>query len=167
MVRKFFPLDKNYLLEDAQLQLQDALLNVLMDRVKKRYQEMYNPLGIDDALSARVKSFRSKSLKQLYPLYQNLAAIYRFKFGETQLAILWDGVDHQQKYKDEWAQAFHKWLNEFCEKELFIRAVLDLTVFLPENKNAELAENRMNHFILQHFEVKLHKQRGLVSMKVA
>jgi hypothetical protein len=45
--------------------------------------------------------------------------------------------------------------------------VLDLTVFLPENRPSDLAENRMNHFMLQHFEVKFHKSKGLVAMKVA
>lgn len=167
MVRKYFPLDKNYLLEDAQLQQQDALLQSLMERVKRRYQELYNPLGMDDALSARVKAFRVRKLKQLYPFYQFIAAIYRLKFGENQLSFQWDGVDHQEKYKSDWAAAFEKWAREFCDKELFIRAVLDLTVFHTDHPNAQLAENRMNHFILQHFEVKVHKVHGLVPMKVA
>lgn len=167
VVRKFFPLDKNYLLEEAQLQQQDYLLRALVDKVKGSYLELFNPLGIDDAVSARIRSYRSKNLKQLHPFYQNLAAIYRYKFGENQLGFLWDGTDHQEKYKADWALAFEKWTNDFCRRELFIRAVLDLTVFLPENRNAQMAENRMNHFILQHFEVRLHKQRGLVDMKVA
>jgi len=167
VVRKFFPLDKNYLLKEAQSEQQDSLLLGLMSEVKRGYQELYNPLGIDDALSSRVMSYKAKNLQQLYPFYENLAAIYRFKFGETQLAFLWDGVDHQEKYRQDWATAFEKWVREFCEKELFIRAVLDMTVFVPDHRNAQLAESRMNHFILQHFEVKIHKQRGLVNQKVA
>ena len=50
---------------------------------------------------------------------------------------------------------------------LFVQAVLDLSVFLPVNRHADLAEGRMNHFILKHFDVKFHKSRGLVAMKVA
>jgi hypothetical protein len=167
VVRKFFPLDKNYLLEKAQLEQQESLLTLLINRIKTRYEELYNPLGIPDVLTNKVRSYQPRNLKLLYPFYQNLAAIYRYKFGENQLTFLWDGIDHQEKYKSDWAQAFEKWINEFCKRELFIRAVLDLTVFLPDNRNAQLAENRMNHFILQHFEVRLHKQRGLVDMKVA
>jgi hypothetical protein len=80
---------------------------------------------------------------------------------------LWDGTDHQEKYKSDWKQFFNNQILLFCRQELFIQAVLDLTVFLPENRPAELAENRMNHFMLQHFEVKFHKSKGLVAMKVA
>jgi len=45
--------------------------------------------------------------------------------------------------------------------------VLDLTVFLPDSRKADLSENRMNHFVLKHFEVKIHKSRGIVQMRVA
>jgi hypothetical protein len=162
VVRKFFPLDKNYLLEEAQIEQQDQLLRWLLDRVKSSYFELFNPLGIDDAISARIKKFRGKDVSGLNNFYQHLAAIYRLKHGETQLTFLWDGIDHREKYRAEWAEVFEGWVHEFCRSELFIRAVLDLTVFLPDNRNAQLVESRMNHFIMQRFEVRMHKQRGLV-----
>lgn len=149
------------------MQLQDALLQSLVEKVKKKYAEIFNPLGIDDALSSRVKAYRPRNLQQLYPFYQNLAAIYRYKFGDNQLTILWDGADHPERYKEEWRAAFVQWQDQFCETELFIRAILDMTVFLPDNRNAQLAENRMNHFILQHFGVKFHKARGIVDAKAS
>ena len=167
MVRKFFPLDKNYLLEQAQLQAQDALLTSLVEKVKDQYFLRYNPLGLEDSLSVRIDKFRLKNKKPLYNFYENLAGIYRYKFGENQLEFLWDGADHIEKYKTEWSKSFDEWTNIYCNDELFIRAVLDLTVFLSENRNAQLAESRMNHFILQQFEVKIHKQRGILAMKVA
>ena len=73
----------------------------------------------------------------------------------------------KEKYQLEWTAAFEQWVDEFCKYPLFLQAVLDLTVFLPDNRHAQLAESRMNHFILKHFEVKFHKSRGLVEMKVA
>lgn len=167
MVRKFFPLDKNYLLEEAQLLLQDALLTELVEKVKDQYFFRYNPLGLEDAMSLQVDRFKLRNKKPLYNLYQNLAGIYRYKFGGNQLEFLWDGVEHIEKYKAEWAKTFDEWTDCYCKHELFVRAILDLTVFLPENRNAQFAENRMNHFILQQFEVKIHKQRGIVEMKVA
>ena len=90
-----------------------------------------------------------------------------YKYGENQLGFLWDGRDHTEKYKEDWSHTFHQWTDDFCRHELFLQAVLDLTVFLPANRHADLAENRMNHFVLKHFDVKIHKSRGIVQMKVA
>jgi hypothetical protein len=167
VIRKFFPLDKNYLLEEAQLSLQDALLSQLIERVKQEYQFIHNPLGLDDSFSLQIKLFETHNFKPLHSFYQNLAAVYRYKYGDNQLEFVWDGRDHQEKYQHEWTMAFEQWTNDFCKHELFLQAVLDLTVFLPENRHAHLAESRMNHFILKHFEVKFHKSRGLVEMRVA
>ena len=167
MIRKFFPLDKNYLLEEAQVAIQDALLTQLIEKVKLRYQLIHNPLGLDDSFSQQVRVFETRNFKPLHSFYQNLAAVYRYKFGDNQLEFVWDGRDHQQKYQLDWMAAFELWTDDFCRHELFLQAVLDLTVFLPENRHAHLAESRMNHFILKHFEVKFHKSRGLVQMKVA
>lgn len=167
MVRKFFPLDKNYLLEEAQLSLQDVLLTSLIEKIKCRYEQLYNPLGIPDSLTLQVRDYAPRNLKPLYTFYQNLAGVYRYRYGENQLTILWSGTDHSDQYKSEWTSMFNTWTDQFAKSELFIRAVLDLTVFLPVNRNAQLAENRMNHFILQNFEVKFHKQRGIVALRVA
>jgi hypothetical protein len=167
VVRKFFPLDKNYLLEEAQLQSQEPLLISLIEKVKEEYFQRYNPLRLHDSVSETVEKYQPKNLKPLDTFYQNLAGIYRYRFGENQLTFLWDGDDHIKKYTSDWHSFFHQHIVSFCRHELFVKAVLDLTVFLPENRQAQLAENRMNHFILQHFEVKIHKLRGIVEMKVA
>jgi diadenosine tetraphosphatase ApaH/serine/threonine PP2A family protein phosphatase len=167
VIRKFFPHDKNYLLENAQLSLQDELLTGLIEKVKAHYLHMHNPLGLNDTFTSRIVNHTPWNLKPLYGFYQNLAAVYRFKFGNNQLEIVWDGRDHQEKYKAEWTACFTAWTGEFCRYELFLQAALDLTVFLPENRHADLAECRMNHFILKHFDVKIHRSRGIVNMKVA
>jgi hypothetical protein len=167
VIRKFFPLDKNYLLEEAQLSLQDHLLRTLIETVKVEYMARHNPLLLMDELSLKVKNYKPKSLKQLYPFYQNIAAVYRYKYGDNQLEILWDGTDHSEQYKDDWSAAFQKWTLTFCEQHQFLFAVMDLTVFLPTNRKAHLAENRMNSFIAQFFELKIHKSRGIMDINVA
>lgn len=167
MVRKFFPLDKNYLLEEVQLALQDTLLTQLIDQVKSEFEKRNNPLGLLDGFSLKIKNYQCQNLKPLHNFYQNAAAVYRFKYSDNQLEFVWDGRDHTEKYEVEWAAAFGEWITEFCKQELFVQAVLDLTVFLPENRQADLAENRMNNFMLRQFGVKLHKTKGLVPMKVA
>jgi len=167
VIRKFFPLDKNYLLEEAQLSLQDSLLRTLIDKVKIAYQQENNPLQLEDAFSLRIKNFEPKNLKPLDGFYQTLAGIYRFKFGQSQLEFLWDGQSHFEKYKSDWTTTFDQWVSEFCHREQFAQAVLDLSVFLPDNRNAQLAENRMNFVMLQFFDLKIHKSLGIVQMKVA
>ncbi|HMR58652.1 MAG TPA: hypothetical protein PLM56_14815 [Cyclobacteriaceae bacterium] len=167
MIRKFFPLDKNYLLEEAQITSRQHLLVSLVEKVKSIYLQKHNPLGLQDAFTLLFATFKLKNSKPLEAFYQNLAAVYRYKHGEVQLEFVWDGRDHIEKYKVEWETAFAEWTTRFCAHELFLQAVLDLTVFLPENRHAILAENKMNHFILTHFEMRLHKSKGLVAMKVA
>lgn len=166
MVRKFFPLDKNYLLEEVQLRTQDCLLTELIESAKSTYQVLHNPLGLNDAFSQKIISFQPQNLKPLNSFYQNLAGIYRYKFGENQLGFLWDGKDHTEKYQEDWSYTFYQWARQLCRQQQFVQAVLDLSVFLPENRQAQLAENRMNAVMLDLFELKIHKQKGIVEMRV-
>jgi hypothetical protein len=174
VIRKFFPLDKNYLLEEAQLSLQDDLLTALTEKAKLRYEQHHNPLQLDDSFSLRIKTFQPRNLKPLSGFYQTLAGVYRYKFGDNQLELLWDGQSHFEKYRRDWANVFGHWTDEFCGRGQFVQAVLDLSVFLPENRHAQLAENRMNFVMLQLFasragypELRFHKSRGIIEMKVA
>lgn len=167
MIRKFFPLDKNYLLEEAQITTRPHLLISLVEKVKSTYLHTHNPLGLQDDFTLRFTTFKLKNSKPLENFYQNLAAVYRYKYGKNQLEFVWDGREHIEKYKTEWETAFTEWITQFCGHELFLQAVLDLTVFLPENNLAIPAENKMNHFMLTHFEMRMHKSKGLVAMKVA
>ncbi len=132
--------------------------------VKGHHERIYNPLGLPDALTLRIRGYqlketaeRHQQLQALSTFYQNLAGVYRFKFGDNQLEFLWSGEEHLAKYRDEWTSFFYDQVNRFCQNPQFVRAVLDLTVFYPENQNAQLAESRMNAFMLQTFEVKMRK----------
>jgi hypothetical protein len=158
VVRKFFPLDKNYLLEEAQLRLKDRLISLLIEEVKTEYESRYNPLGLQDEFIQKIRDY-SGSIAALDNFYNTLAGIYRFKFGDNQLQFSWDGIDHSEKYKKEWSAFFADQTKTFCRTELFIKAVLDLTVF---NNYSQLAENRMNNFILQTFDVKF--KRGIIKV---
>lgn len=167
VIRKFFPLDKNYLLEEAQLSLQDYLLFGLIEKSKIIYQQKNNPLQLEDAFSLRITNFQPNNFEPLHNFYHTLAGIYRFKHGDNQLAFLWDGQNHFEKYQTDWKETFEQWASEFCQRDQFVQAILDLSVFLPENRSAPLAENRMNFVMLQYFDLKIHKSRGIVAMKVA
>lgn len=163
MVKKFFPLDKNYLLEQAQLQLRGSLLSLLVQRAKSAYESNINPLGLVDSFTEKIRNTKPKNIALLFGLYDNLAAIYRFKFGNNQLQFLWDGTDHLSYYKQSWTNCFEAWSNNFCRHELFIQTILDVTIFLSEEDVPQLWENRLNHFITKHLEVKFHKSKGILA----
>ena len=167
MNRKFFPHDKNYLLEEAQLRIRDSLITMLIDKAVITYQRTHNPLGLNDAFSEKIASYYPRSLTSLHDFYEKLAGIYRFKYGDNQLSFLFDGRDHSEKYEEDWSATFDHWTMELCRETQFAQAVLDLTVFLPESGSVPLAENRMNAVMLDRFEVRIHKQRGIVRMRVA
>jgi len=164
MVQKYFPLDKNYILEQAQLDNEERLVVYMINFVKAYYQANYNPLGLEDATMLKVKNHETQYTERLSEFYRNLCGIYRFTHGNNQLEFLFDGTDHYEKYVVDWKADFKKWLLEFCAKPNFIKAVLELTVFFPEDRKALLAENRMKTFIEQHFELKVYKYKGIVKV---
>jgi len=167
VIRKFFQLDKNYLLESTQLSLQHHLLSRLLEKVKRTYELHHNPLLLEDAYFLKIRNYSSGNLDRLQIFYNTLAGVYRYKFGENQLEFLWSGQDHREKYEKEWSTAFDQWSTIFCQNEQFLKAVLDVTVFHSPDSPAQMAENRMNYIILHYFELKIHKNRGLIDVKVA
>jgi hypothetical protein len=163
VLRKFFPLDKNYILEEAQLSLETHLLQYLVDFVKVQYLMQHNPLGISDDMSRKIQGHSGKDFRHLHEFYINLMGIFRYRhYGDNQLTFLFDGKDDRKKYQDEWSREFKKWVKEFCTHQNFLRAVLDLTVFYPADSPVLMVDNRMNAFIAQHFEIRIHPQKGIV-----
>ena len=167
MIQKYFPLDKNYILEKAQIDQEEALIVFLIDFAKAFYLDQFNPLGLEDDTVKSIKNHSTEYTDRLIEFYRNLAGVYRYKHGQNQLELLFDGKDHYDKYSTDWANAFKVWLLDFCRRPNFLKAVLELTVFYPEGRKAELAETRMKTFINQHFELKIYKHKGIVKMKIA
>lgn len=167
MIQKYFPLDKNYILEQAQLDHEERLIVYLIDFAKKFYLDQFNPLGLEDDTVKQIKAHKTEYTDRLVEFYRNLAGVYRYKHGNNQLEFLFDGKDHYDKYTADWVATYEEWLVDFCLRPNFLKAVLELTVFYPEGRKAELAENRMKAFIHQHFELKIYKYKGIVKMKIA
>jgi hypothetical protein len=162
VLRKFFPLDKNYILEEAQLSLKQALLQHLVDYVKVEYLLRHNPLGIADETANRISSHKSHDFRHLEEFYLCTMGIFRYTYyHDNQLQFLFDGTNDFQKYQREWSEQFKKWTKEFCRNHNFLRAVLDLTVFYPTDSPILMVDNRMNNFIAQFFELKIHPQKGI------
>jgi hypothetical protein len=163
VLRKFFPSDKNYILEEAQLSLEQPLLQYLVDYVKVQYLLKYNPLGIVDEMSEKITNHKEQDYRHLHEFYLNLAGLFRFRhYNDNQLTFLFEGGDDFKKYQREWTEEFKRWVKEFCQQHNFLRAVLDLTVYYPVESPMLMVDNRMNAFITQHFEIKFHPQKGIV-----
>ena len=163
MVRKFFPLDKNYVLEKAQLSSEFPLLLYLVDFVKVEYLLRFNPLGVVDHMAEKIQSHQNTDFRHLREFYINLMGVFRFKYyGDNQLEFIFEGKDDFRKYEEEWTKQFKQWTKEFCKHHHFLRAVLDLTVFYPAESPVLMMDSRMNAFITQYFDVRIHPQKGIV-----
>ncbi len=163
MLRKFFPLDKNYVLEEAQLALETPLLQYLVDFVKVEYLMRTNPLGMMDSTASRITNHEGKDFRHLHDFYVNLMGVFRYKFyGDNQLEFIFDGKDCFEQYQQEWSECFRRWTRAFCQHENFLRAVLDLTVFYPADSPVLMVDNRMNAFISQYFDVRIDPRKGII-----
>jgi hypothetical protein len=168
VLRKFFPRDKNYILEEAQLSLETTLLHYLVDFVKVEYLMRCNPLGLADDTSKKIQSHQSTQFEHLHEFYLNLAGLFRFKYySDNQLEFGFDGRDDSRKYQEEWSNMFKRWIKEFCKHENFTRAVLELTVFYPDDYTPQMAGMRLSAFITKFFEVKIDPQKGIIKKSVA
>ncbi len=155
MLRKFFPLDKNYILEEAQLSLESTLLQYLVDFVKVEYLLRSNPLGMMDDMAVKIRDHGGTDYRHLHNFYVNLMGVFRYKFyGDNQLEFSFSGQEPFEQYQHEWSAQFKEWTKLFCQHHNFLRAVLDLTVFYPVDSPVLMVDNRMNAFISQFFDVK-------------
>ncbi len=164
---RYFPYDKNLILKQAQADQEAELLTQLIHISKIGYQQVYNPLGLNDDTSLRIESYEKNQLIYLHTFYTSLCGIYRYKFGNNQLELIWDGSSHHEKYSREWKECFVNWCTEFCRTPQFLKAILSATVFCKNRRQGEIAENRLRVFLNSQFEVRVHKLRGIVPMKVA
>ena len=165
MSNRLFLLDKNYILKQAQSDLQLELQAQLVDMVKEAYFLQFNPLRLVDEMSELVESFKPIHLSFFDDLYEILAGIYRYQIGDNQLELLFDGKSHYEKYVIDWTEAFQGYVRDMCQKKNFILAALELTVFHSPEKRIELAQNRMKVAIFDHFELKVYKHRGIQTYK--
>jgi hypothetical protein len=163
VLRKFFPLDKNYVLEEAQLSLESSLLQYLVDFVKVEYLLRANPLGMMDDMALKIHEHNSNDYRHLHEFYLNVMGVFRYKFySDNQLELIFEGKDTFYQYQEEWTRQFGQWAKAFCKHDNFLRAVLDLTVFYPADSPLLMVDNRMNAFVTQFFEVRIHPQKGIV-----
>ncbi len=166
--RKWFLMDKNYILKEAQLVLQDELTEWLVAYARAYYQQQYNPLGLVDSTVARIRQAEFSAYHVLQPFYEKLASVYRYKHGEVQLEFLFDGASHYDKYKNDWGETFKQWVHELFNRWLALRAILEITVFgLHSDHQLQLINQRLQYYIEHHFGVRLYVYKGITDTRAA
>ncbi len=164
MVRRLFPSDKNYLLTNAQELQKVSLLNFLVDYVKSYYLEQCNPLGLIDDTIIKIQEAKDFPIEPFDEFYHDLAAVFRFKYGEVQLEILFDGTSHFDKYKNDWEIFFKQNVRAYSLNRFFVRAVLDISVFHNQDRVAQLAGDRLKYFLTNYYGLKVYKYKGIMSL---
>jgi hypothetical protein len=164
---KLFTLDKNYLLKQAQEQSRVYLLSELVKHARNVYIRNYNPLGLIDQTIESLISAESYNIEFLDHFYNELAGIYRFKYGENQLEILFDGSTHSDKYLRDWKRAFHRWTNEFMTQRHFLRALLEGAFLRPDPATSRHVEVRLKLMLENHFGLRVYVYHGIRKIHAA
>jgi hypothetical protein len=161
--KKWFLMDKNYILKESQIVLKEQLVFWTVNYAKKFYQQHHNPLGLLDDTVAQIEQAKFTEYHLLETFYSKLASVYRYKHGETQLEMLFDGATHYEKYKADWLSTYKKWVDELFMEWLTLRAILEITVFKKSDEHQlHLFDLRLQTYIEDYFEVRLYVYKGII-----
>lgn len=167
MIQKLFPLDKNYILRQAQSELEEELIDRMVFELKRSYTLMYNPLLLMDQIFVQILESYDFPKDRVRLIYRQLCGIYRYKHGDNQLEMLFDGRTHLEKFKEDWSAAFLEYVQELGIYEQYVKTMLRMTLLFDTESRAEWAENNCKGFINQHFELKVIKRQGELKLKVS
>ncbi len=166
MIQKLFPLDKNYILRQAQSELEEAMIDRMVFELKRSYTFLYNPLRLLDQTFIQILDTFDFPRERVRMIYRQLCGIYRYKHGDNQLEMLFDGRTHLDKFKEDWSEALISHVQELGIYEQYVKTMLRMTLLYDTETRAEWAENHCKAFINQHFELKVVKRQGELRLKV-
>lgn len=167
MIQKLFPLDKNYILRQAQSLLEERMLEMMVFELKRSYIQLYNPLMLMDEVFAKILDTYDYPTDRLRLIYRQLCGIYRYQHKNNQLELLFDGRTHLEKFQDEWNSQFTSWLRELGQHEQYVKTMLRMTILYDTESRAEWSENHCKFFVNQYFDLKIIKRKGELKLKIA
>jgi hypothetical protein len=167
MIQKLFPLDKNYILRQAQSVLEEPLLDLMVFELKKSYTYLYNPLGLLDDTYGQILDSYNYPKERVKVIYYQLCGIYRYKFGDNQLELLFDGRTHFEKFQEDWSRQLLQWIRELGNHEQYVKTLLRMTILYDSETRAEWSENHCKAFVNEYFELKIIKRKGELKLKIA
>ncbi|MEB2776525.1 hypothetical protein SYJ56_14475 [Algoriphagus sp. D3-2-R+10] len=166
MIQKLFPLDKNYILRQAQSVLEEELIDRMVFELKRSYTSLYNPLQLMDETYAQILDTFEFPRERVRLIYRQLCGIYRYKHGDNQLEMLFDGRTHLEKFQEDWCAAFIVYVSQLGIYEQYVKTMLRMTLLFDTESRAEWAENHCKAFINSYFELKVIKRQGELRLKV-
>ncbi|MDO6438780.1 hypothetical protein Q4534_15255 [Cyclobacterium sp. 1_MG-2023] len=166
MNRKLFPLDKNYILRQAQEAVEKEMMQMMVDELKKAFTLLFNPLELQDDTYLKILSVKSFPDEHLSIIYRQLAGIYRYKFGSNQLELRFDGKSHFEKYQEDWKQTLQKWVQTLGQDPAYVKNLLRMTLLYDTPSRALFAENRCKSLLNEHFGLLIIKRKGDLLMKL-
>ena len=167
MIEKIFPLDKNYILRQAQFAMEEELMEQMIYELKRSYTFLYNPLRLMDETYAQILDTFEFPTDRLQLIYRQLCGIYRFKNADNQLEMLFDGRSHFDAFKEQWEAGFIEYVKTLGRHEQYVKTLLRMTILYDNESRAEWAENHCKSFINQFFGVKVIKTYGELKLKVS
>ncbi|MEB2783187.1 hypothetical protein [Algoriphagus persicinus] len=167
MIQKLFPLDKNYILRQAQSVLEEEMIDRMVFELKRSYTSLYNPLQLMDTTYAQILDTFEFPRDRVRLIYRQLCGIYRYKHGDNQLEMLFDGRTHLEKFQEEWSAALIVYVQTLGIYEQYVKTMLRLTLLFDNESRAQWAENHCKAFINQHFDLKVVKRQGELLLKVS
>ncbi|WP_268033508.1 hypothetical protein [Algoriphagus sp. PAP.12] len=166
MIEKLFPLDKNYILRQAQFVMEEELLEQMVYELKRSYTFLYNPLQLMDETYAKILDTNEYPVERIRMIYRQLCGVYRYKHGDNQLELLFDGRSHFDKFKEEWEKNFIRYIQDLGQHEQYVKTMLRMTILFDTESRAEWSENHCKAFINQYFDLKVVKRQGELKLKV-
>lgn len=166
LLHQSFEKDKNIILKAAQEVNFEKLSKLMASIVIDSYTTLFNPLGLVDDTYQRILDYQFDNTSELKGIYDNLGVAYRYKYGDNQLEIIWDGMSHEEKYAEEWSKTFKNWVNELSVNPNFVKGILQLSVFNDGDKNVIFVKNGLKAIINDFFEIKIVTRKGLKKVVV-
>lgn len=164
MLQKLFPLDKNHIFRQAQSLLEEPMLELMVEELKKAYTLWYNPLGLMDDTYLQIIHCKEFPKDRIRVIYAQLSGIYRYQHTSNQLEFLFDGRSHLEKFQEDWQKQMLVWMKELGKHESYVKTMLRMTLLFDTESRAAFAENRCKSFINEHFGVKVIKRKGLLKI---
>lgn len=162
MQHRYFYQDKNHILRQAQHESQDEFLYAAVKLTLKNFLLIENPMGLKDDFIVSLTTKKFFNLEFLTEFYEVASAIYRYKFGNPQLEILWDGSSHFEHYRSEWQSTFLNWVKELSQNKSFTRIIIKACILFSDEQHPML-KYQLNRILLSEFRLKLSKKKELIA----
>ena len=157
--------DKNNILRESQFIIRESLLKEVLLSMRGYYLAVHNPMGLMDDFIHLITKTDSFDCSGLYDFYEQMAAIYRFKYDDGQLCLLFETVSHEEKYISEWSKSFLDSTREFSVSKSFLETVFEIVFFSQDIRRTDLAKKRLKVFLDNKMQMCVYKKQELKSVK--